>query len=457
MEGNGNTAKSLRRWARSFIADRENLPFNLYGTWNISLLNDGNLAHDIFEHLQSIGEYVSASHIVQFLNTPEIKERYSLEKSISLRTAQRWMHLMDYRWTKMPHGQYKDGHKHDDVVAYWQEKYIPALQELQHNLRVWRDGLAKARGDPPVRWTVIWYHDESTFYAHDRRTVRWVHKNETAVPRSKGEGASLMVADFVSADYGWLASPDGQETARVLFRAGKGRDGYFTNEEILKQVRTALAILEKYYPEEDHVFIFDNATTHQKRADGALSARNMPKFPSQKFFAYRNKIDGQGQLVYRIDGQLVKEAIPMTGAKLHNGSPQDLYFPMDHQIYPGAFKGMVNILAERRYADVSRLRAQCEGFKCAVGAVTCCCRRLLFNEPDFVAVESSLQMLCRLHGVQVVFLPKFHCELNPIEQCWGYAKRKYREYPRSSKESDLVLNVIKALSSVPLKSIRRCV
>src|SRR6266487_1108564 len=86
-----------------------------------------------------------------------------------------------------------------------------------------------------------------------------------------------MVADFVSADYGWLHSPDGNDTARVLFKAGKSRDGYFTNEEIIKQAHSAMDILSRHYPDEDHVFIFDNATTHLKRADDALSARKMPK------------------------------------------------------------------------------------------------------------------------------------------------------------------------------------
>ena len=30
-----------------------------------------------------------------------------------------------------------------------------------------------------------------------------------------------MVSDFISADYGWLRSPDGLEEARRLFKAGK--------------------------------------------------------------------------------------------------------------------------------------------------------------------------------------------------------------------------------------------
>jgi hypothetical protein len=37
----------------------------------------------------------------------------------------------------------------------------------------------------------------------------------------KGEGASEMVADMISADYGWLHSPDGSESTLVLFKASK--------------------------------------------------------------------------------------------------------------------------------------------------------------------------------------------------------------------------------------------
>ena len=81
-----------------------------------------------------------------------------------------------------------------------------------------------------------------------------------------------MVADLVSADYGWLRSPDGEEEAQVLFKAGENREGYFTSEDILKQAEKAINILEKHYPNEDHVLVYDNATTHLKCTDGALSA-----------------------------------------------------------------------------------------------------------------------------------------------------------------------------------------
>lgn len=112
-------------------------------------------------------------------------------------------------------------------------------------------------------------------------------------------------------------------------------------------------------------------------------------------------------------------------------------------------------LVERGYQNAPSLRAECSKFKCAPGATACCCRRLLYNEPDFVDVESLLEQRCRARGFQVLFLPKFHPELNPIEQCWGFAKRIYRDYPKSSTEAELENNVKAALAEVKVDQIRK--
>ena len=119
------------------------------------------------------------------------------------------------------------------------------------------------------------FHDESIFYAHDQRISQWVKKGTAPSPYQKGEGASLMVGNFVSADYGFLCSHDGKESAQVIFWPGKNWDGYFNHEDIIAQTETAIKILACDYPDQEHIFIFDNASTHLKHADDAISARKM--------------------------------------------------------------------------------------------------------------------------------------------------------------------------------------
>jgi transposase len=68
-------------------------------------------------------------------------------------------------------------------------------------------------------------------------------------------------------------------------------------------------------------------------------------------------------------------------------------------------------------------------------------------------MKSLLEEACEVRGYSVLFLPKFHCELNFIEQCWGFAKRIYYQYLVSSKEADVEHNVLSALESVPLQNM----
>ncbi|KAF8593423.1 hypothetical protein BDV93DRAFT_409205, partial [Ceratobasidium sp. AG-I] len=69
-------------------------------------------------HCLHIGKYVTAAHIVEFLNDPVVHKRLGLKRIISVRTAQRWLHRSGYKWGREPKGQYFDGHEREDVVAY---------------------------------------------------------------------------------------------------------------------------------------------------------------------------------------------------------------------------------------------------------------------------------------------------------------------------------------------------
>src|SRR6266540_2738316 len=87
-----------------------------------------------------------------------------------------------------------------------------------------------------------------------------------------------MISHVVSADYGFLEACDGSRTACRNFKPGKNRDGYFTNEDILDQFRKMVAITKSEYPNNEHVFVYDNATIHLKCPENAPSAHHMPKF-----------------------------------------------------------------------------------------------------------------------------------------------------------------------------------
>ncbi|KAG2336945.1 hypothetical protein BDR05DRAFT_896000 [Suillus weaverae] len=264
-----------------------------------------------------------------------------------------------------------------------------------------------------------------------------------------------MAADFISADYGWLRSKDGTQSTHVLFRAGKTCDGYYTNNEILQHTESAMSNLEKDYADKDHIFIFDNATTHLKRPNDALSARHLPKNPNPDWGITVTAKSTDGKQLHGPDGKALKTKVPMVPGHLLDGSVQPLYFPAGH-IKAGWFKGMATIIRERGFEDEAQLRCECPSFKCPPRRwAGCCCCRFLYNQPDFSEGLSALELTCQARGFCVLFLPKYHCELNFIEQCWGCAKRRYHQFPSSSKGSDLERNMIEALDSVMLESMHK--
>ncbi|KIJ43044.1 hypothetical protein M422DRAFT_170411, partial [Sphaerobolus stellatus SS14] len=180
---------------------------------------------------------------------------------------------------------------------------------------------------------------------------------------------------------------------------------------------------------------FDNAPGHQKRADDALSARYMPKFPKPWW------------------GK--KGLCKMRNGKLPSSDPQDFYYPDDHPQYPGYFKGMAKILEERGLIQESRLPAECNKFKCVDEKAACCCRRVLFNQPDFIAQKPVIIELVESHGHMAFFYPKFHPELNFIEQCWGYAKFHYRMLPEPKKEVEMEQNIRDSLDCVDIGKMQK--
>jgi hypothetical protein len=113
----------------------------------------------------------------------------------------------------------------------------------------------------------------------------------------------------------------------------------------------------------------------------------------------------------------------MCSGTLPNGELQPFYFHEDHFSMPGWFEGMETIIQERGlWPTEGDLLAQCPGFHCPPGQANCCCRHILFLQPDFVSQKPQLQELIESRSHLCNFYPKYHCELNFIEQYWGAAK-----------------------------------
>ncbi|KZV98420.1 hypothetical protein EXIGLDRAFT_606991 [Exidia glandulosa HHB12029] len=434
-------ALQLRRWIYNFM-NCGALPTHRYGSFTTSALGDEDFAQAIHLHLLEIsgrGEYIRALDVVKFVSSEEMRHYLGGKVTISERTARRWMNEMEWRYGKVSKGMYIDGHERADVVQYriaflarWLE-YERRMQVFDRDGNVVRNPKLTVKPGEVERRLVLYTHDESTFYANDRRKTKWNHKDEPCKPQPKGEGESLMVADFLSPEFGRLKHEDGE--ARVLFRAGTRRDGWFDGDNIIDQAELAMDVFEQRHPFCQMLAMYDNATTHLRRPPDGLTAYKMVLNPKREWFPK-------------------KDGVRMRDGTLPGDVRQPLYFPDDHATMPGWFKGMREILKERGKWRPGML-AECEKFKCGEGKTNCCARRTLFNEPDFAAQRSHLEEAFAARGHICDFYPKFHCELNFIEQYWGDAKRMYRMTEATTGTAEMEQNVVHCLDSVPSERILR--
>ena len=77
-----------------------------------------------------------------------------------------------------------------------------------------------------------------------------------------------------------------------MFKPGKNHNGYFKAKELITQVNWAIDIFEaKANGLAQGLFLFDNAPSHQKCANDALTARKMVKSVSLFFSLQFSLID----------------------------------------------------------------------------------------------------------------------------------------------------------------------
>lgn len=215
----------------------------------------------------------------------------------------------------------------------------------------------------------------------------------------KGRGQIIHVSDFVEEDNGRLIirNEDGVivKDAQCITYPGSGGDPWWDHIQLLAQVDRVMVIFEEAHPDCVALFIFDQSSAHASLEPDALRAFNM------------NKSNGGGQRKQK------NTVIPMNNpcAEFH-GKPQRM------TTAAGEAKGLKQTLEERGF-DVHGLHAKCSPV-CRIENTRCCMAHLLSKQDDFRLQESLLEQKIKAKGHLCVFLPKFHCELNPIEMICSF-------------------------------------
>ena len=113
------------------------------------------------------------------------------------------------------------------------------------------------------------------------------NRRVTPVIQPKKKGAVVMVSDFMEQHQGFLCiteeehttitpqNPEFPITARVMFEYGAEKEGCWTGEILMCNVKDVCKIAEHKYPAESHtvMWFFDQSSCHRAFADNALNVR----------------------------------------------------------------------------------------------------------------------------------------------------------------------------------------
>ena len=210
----------------------------------------------------------------------------------------------------------------------------------------------------------------------------------------KGRGRIIHVSDFVEEENGRLVirneCGDIIKDARRIIYPGANGDPWWDHIQLLTQVDSAIDIFEEAHPDCVALFIFDQSSAHASLGPDALRAFDMNKSNGGKQRKQKDTIIPMSNPTPDCRGKLQK----MTTER-------------------GEAKGLQQTLEERGF-DVQGMKAKCSPV-CPIENNNCCMARLLSKQDDFRNQESLLEQKIKARGHLCIFLPKFHCELNPIE------------------------------------------
>lgn len=361
-------------------------------------------------------------------------------------------------------------------------------------------------------------HDECTVYVYEDESHAWVEKTRGHHFKKKAKGPTANLSLFLSEEQGLLRMTDTQyadykrlhpdstvpQDPGVVMKSGAAHataktglkvlgiahNGYWTNAHVLAQVKNAVAVFEASHPGKVDLFLFDNSTGHNAYPPDALIASHMNSRPGGKQPHLRSTLwDGEVQnmdfaindkcactFTVKIDGDLHEFHKGQTirrGSKLigvQKGTKQvclERRLPVLKKATGGGYKCVRHccktikkteqelfedeMLKAAGKEDQIRAKIRHKGMR---NGVACCCVWALSQCDDFKNVLNSVQELVLSLGHQVIFLPKFHPELNFIERFWSRLKWWLRAH-FSFNLQKLIDKMQEAFDSISLSLIRK--
>jgi hypothetical protein len=315
--------------------------------------------------------------------------------------------------------------------------------------------------------------DETVFHTNEYRRRTWLARDQQPI-RKKGNGRVIHVSDFISETIGRIKLSDDQISdqlrlpaearlaafeARKITYPGKGFDAWWDLTQLTEQIKNTITIFEFTHPNCIAVFAFDQSSAHGGFAENALNINNMNINTGGKQRKLRNTIIP------------LNNPNPAPGEDDTCGRVQCMSFPDDcsDSKLQGQPKGIKVVLQERKsvwdkYLAICKERrakivgkcasctksqmckdaerraalaevmgqddvASTEDARLVVSETSlasndnwCCMYRVLSLQDDFQQEKPLIQSIIEDAGHVCLFLPRFHCELNPIEMLWGYGK-----------------------------------
>jgi hypothetical protein len=202
------------------------------------------------------------------------------------------------------------------------------------------------------------------------------------------------VSDFVEEENGRLIicneEGDVVKDTQCIIYLGMGANAWRDHTQLLVQVDKAIEIFDEAHPDYVTLFVFDQSSAHAPLRHDVLCAFEM------------NKSNGGGQR------QQKDTIIPM-----NNLCPEFCSKAQKMTTKNSEAKGLQQTLEECRF-NVQGMRAKCRPI-CPFESESCCMAWLLSKQNDFQFQDSLLKHKVKAKGHICLFLPKFHCERNPIE------------------------------------------